>query len=516
MASEGSNSNSGGKRKTDKVPNISCPVCGKSVEGLAKLNVHLDVDHEFDNGTTESHRKNGKDIKGSRVQQITKVHWQKPDRNGRNACQECGLISRKYNALINCRKCGLLYCNLHCRNIIRLNLKAQYDPLHGKWYACCHRCFSEKPGYNDYGTLVEISDSFIKLREIKNEDERLRVLQLENRLVRLVDGIANIHSKCKSSILMNFMMFNETSKLERTVIPWRDDRSVLDCYVCLKPFGLTFWKHHCRLCGNVVCNRDDTECSSEILIQRLANAAKDLPYQQNISYLSEINYSIRLCYKCIKSLYGERKFKKDLQRPKPQLLSLCESLVSTSRVVTDTISQMERFMKKMDNSKITDEIPKQEDMAESRKLRNKLLRSVAMYNSLAREVSSITPTSFTESKIKRSVQVASSAFINDKILRLKKVPGMIDDSPRSNSPIREPDKLKSTDILFNNLTISEVKKYREQLMVLKEQKFLVESMIDEAKKQRKFDEVAILSTNLNELSTQIKVTQNNLGDQGFA
>ncbi|GAV53952.1 hypothetical protein ZYGR_0AK04540 [Zygosaccharomyces rouxii] len=515
MTEEGVLNNNSERQQSAQISNISCPVCGKSVKGLTKLNDHLDVDHGFDNGSSELHKRNGKSTKTTKPQQIVKTHWQRPDSQGRAVCQECGVSSKKSNAFINCRKCGLIYCNLHCKNIIKLNVDARYDPLHGKWYACCHRCFSERPGYNDYGSLVDKTDTFIRLRETKNEDRRLRLLQLENRLIRLVNGIAIIHAKCKSSILMSFTMRNEASELERTVTPWKNDRGVLDCSVCFKPFGLTFWKHHCRLCGNIVCSRDETGCSSEISLRHLVNAAKDLPYQQKVSDLVEIDHSIRLCYKCIKSLYGERKFKKDIQKPKPQLLSLCESLESTSKVITDTISQMEKFMIRMDGSKVADQIPKEEDMTESKKLRTKLLRSVAMYNNLARQASRITPANVTEAKIKKSVQVASSTFINEKILSLKRVPGMMDDSPRTNSPIREPDKVQSTNLLFNNLTISEVKRYREELMVLKEQKFLVESMIEEAKKQRKFDEVATLSTNLNELSTQITKTQDNLGDQGF-
>lgn len=515
MADERSFKSDGGRQKIVQISNINCPVCGKSVGGLTKLNDHLDVDHGFDKERSELYKGNGKSTKDLRTRQIFKKHWQKPDSYGRALCQECGVSSSKPNAFINCRKCGLLYCNLHCKKVIKLNLDAQYDPLHGKWYACCNRCFNERPGYNDYGSLVDKTSHFIKLREIKNEDKRLRSLQLENRLVRLVNGIATIHAKGKSSILMNFTTRNEASELERTVTPWKNDRGVLDCSVCFQPFGLTLWKHHCRLCGNIVCNRDETSCSNEISLQHLVNAAKDLPYQQNISELIEINYSIRLCYECIKNLYGERKFRKDTQKTKPQLLLLCESLGSASKVITDTICQMEKFMIRMDDSRMADQIPKGEDMTESKKLRTKLLRSVAMYNSLARQASKITPANSTEAKIKTSVQVASSTFINEKILSLKKVPGMMDESPRTNSPIGEPDKIQSTDLLFNNLTISEVKKYRNELMVLKEQKFLVESMIEEAKKLRKFDEVATLSTNLNELSTQISKTQDNLGDEGF-
>lgn len=511
MPVERSSSNSEGLNIT----RVSCPVCGSSFDGLTALNKHLDVDHGFNDGSAETINNPDNNTRTPKIQHIKKSHWEKADYGG-TVCHECGISFKKAKGLINCRKCGKLYCSSHCRNIIKLNLKAEYDPTNGKWYACCCKCFIGKPGYCDYGSFLDVTDSFVNLRNKKNEDERLRTLQIENRLVRLVDGVADIHEKYRGSIFINFTMGNDISRLERTVAPWRDDRSVLDCFVCLKPFGLTFRKHHCRLCGNVVCNRDVTGCSNEISLQCLANAAIDLPFKRPIEKFSNVDYTLRLCYRCIKSLYGERKFKKDLHRPKPQLISLCESLQSTSEVINVIIGQMEGFVGIMDDPKTIDNLPRQEDMRESKRLRTKLLRTVAMYNSLTRQLSGIVPANLTEAKIKRSVQSASSGFINDKILRLKQVPGMKNEFSKDSSAPFLPQRLKSTDLLFNNLTISEVKKYREELMVLKEQKFLVQSMIEEAKKQRKFDEVAVLSSNLNELNAQITQTQNNLGDQGFS
>ena len=69
--------------------------------------------------------------------------------------------------------------------------------------------------------------------------------------------------------------------------------------------------------------------------------------------------------------------------------------------------------------------------------------------------------------------------------------------------------------LLSKLTIKEIKKYREELMVYKEQSFLVESMIEEAKKQRKFDEIAMLTENLQQIDSRIHEVQKLLGEYRF-
>jgi len=51
---------------------------------------------------------------------------------------------------------------------------------------------------------------------------------------------------------------------------------------------------------------------------------------------------------------------------------------------------------------------------------------------------------------------------------------------------------------------TEEKRLKEQLMVLEEQKFLVESMVGEAKRCRRFEEVGVLQRSLSELEEEIE------------
>jgi hypothetical protein len=40
------------------------------------------------------------------------------------------------------------------------------------------------------------------------------------------------------------------------------DQDVSRCMMCSAAFGLLRWKHHCRLCGNLICH----DCSSTVTV----------------------------------------------------------------------------------------------------------------------------------------------------------------------------------------------------------------------------------------------------------
>jgi len=63
---------------------------------------------------------------------------------------------------------------------------------------------------------------------------------------------------------------------------------------------------------------------------------------------------------------------------------------------------------------------------------------------------------------------------------------------------------------------AEEKELRERLIVLEEQKFMVSEMIADANKRRKFDEVAALAQNVEDLSRDIDQIQGQLSQMDFA
>lgn len=63
---------------------------------------------------------------------------------------------------------------------------------------------------------------------------------------------------------------------------------------------------------------------------------------------------------------------------------------------------------------------------------------------------------------------------------------------------------------------SEERELRERLIVLEEQKFMVSEMVASATKHRRFDEVASLAQNLEDLSQEIDQINGQLSQLDFA
>lgn len=51
-----------------------------------------------------------------------------------------------------------------------------------------------------------------------------------------------------SNILYNNLEF------EKSIVPWSDDSECISCRICNTKFSITRRKHHCRLCGKIMCN----------------------------------------------------------------------------------------------------------------------------------------------------------------------------------------------------------------------------------------------------------------------
>ena len=157
---------------------------------------------------------------------------------------------------------------------MKLSRSAGHEPVRGVWCRVCETCYKSREGYNDHnGFLRDHSEAFFAVRRKKVERQNLEIARLEKRLTKLTTLLANPPEELPSTpgggILSPVATLagqkNQRKLLEQSVVTWEDDAKVAKCPFCQQEFGSwTFRRHHCRICGRVVCADPQTECSTEV------------------------------------------------------------------------------------------------------------------------------------------------------------------------------------------------------------------------------------------------------------
>jgi rabenosyn-5 len=202
---------------------------------------------------------------------INKSHWQRP--TGHDACSDplCGKRLGSANGQVNCRHCGRLFCDEHTLYQMRLSRSAQHEPVRGLWYRVCETCYKSRPGYNDHNGFERNHMEFFKNVRRKVVDKQyLETSRLETRLTRLTQLLADPppdpNQSTGTALWSSFSgQKNHIRALEQSIVPWQEDASVNECPFCQQPFSqYSLRRHHCRICGRVVCGDPATGCSTEI------------------------------------------------------------------------------------------------------------------------------------------------------------------------------------------------------------------------------------------------------------
>lgn len=219
---------------------------------------------------------------------ITRRHWQGTTVDDYCTDPTCGKSLGPLSGSINCRHCGRLFCEEHTMYQMKLSRSANHEPVRGYWARVCETCYKSRDGYNNHsGLLVDHTKAFTDMRTRKVERHNLEVSRLEKRLTKLTRLLANPPERLPApngSILSPVTSLagqkNPRKIIEQSIVTWEDDNEVLKCPFCQQEFGSwTFRRHHCRICGRVVCADLQTACSSEV---GLAVASRMLPISQVI------------------------------------------------------------------------------------------------------------------------------------------------------------------------------------------------------------------------------------------
>lgn len=200
---------------------------------------------------------------------VTRAHWQRTTFDDVCLDPVCQKPLGALNGTVNCRKCGKLFCEEHTMYQIKLSRSAQHEPVRGFWCRVCETCYKSRDGYNDHhGLTRDHTKNFSEIRRKKVDRVYLEVTRLEKRLTKLTQLLVNPSVGDAGNggfIKAVSSLRNQRRTLEQSVVAWEEDSAVPICPYCkqtFSQFGLK--RHHCRLCGRVVCGDLRTGCSSEV------------------------------------------------------------------------------------------------------------------------------------------------------------------------------------------------------------------------------------------------------------
>ncbi|KAK9360924.1 FYVE zinc finger-domain-containing protein [Lipomyces starkeyi] len=374
---------------------------------------------------------------------ITRAHWQRETGNDHCAEYSCGRLLTNRTGKANCRSCGKLFCDEHATCQMKLNKRAKWDPVHGVWARVCFSCFESRPGFNDRsGTIEDLSSAFTEKRRKTVTKAHLEANLLEKRLTKLIKllietndpsvkdlttpaitgagatqlakGAAGAAATLATGYLKQLRNYRKPP--EQSIVAWQDDKDVQDCPYCEQKFTFSLRKHHCRLCGNVVCASPETMCSSKIVLDMEAIS----------QYLSERIYedfvvSVRVCRDCRAIVFGRREFAQDIAR-KPNFVKVYENMVEFKRGIE---SLLPRFQKLLGNFDDPNKPPSHELLAEASRVRKKLLYSFQEYDTAAKRIWKMPTSSAQQNKVQSNVHMAAMQLLQLYMLPLRSLPNAL-------------------------------------------------------------------------------------------
>lgn len=485
---------------------------------------------------------------------VTRAHWQRPDGYGHDQCAEpvCGRRLGGTNGIVNCRHCGRLFCDEHTMYQMRLSRSAQHEPIRGFWCRVCETCYKSRAGYNDHNGLERnISNAFLSKRKLNVDKATMEISRLEKRLTKLTQLIANPppvdqEQGAASSFLSSLTGNKQHMRaLEQSVVAWEDDASVSQCPYCHQPFtSYSFRRHHCRVCGRVVCADADTACSAEVALN--ADAGKSFVIGDPLSAdflsapntniekaTSQIPIDIRMCKTCQHTLFAKADFAREVAHKPPDQKAF-ENLLQFEAGIKLLLPRFQRLLHDLQSPH---KLPTSVQLAEAAKFRKRLTEAFTRYDAAGRRIRDLPTDSPTQQKLNKASYAQSANFLHANMLPLKALPKILrranissanrDSSPASSlrpgsalaafridsdtSSRRDSSASTSTTntIALAALEVEE-KELRERLIVLEEQQFMVQEMVGAAKKKRQFDEVAALNGNVQDLDKEIEMVKKQL------
>ncbi|KAG2020423.1 hypothetical protein CC2G_005767 [Coprinopsis cinerea AmutBmut pab1-1] len=290
---------------------------------------------------------------------------------------------------------------------------------------------------------------------------------------------------------------------EQRITPWEEDSAVSKCPLCSASFHpLTNRKHHCRLCGKIICSlppkspQRPLTCSLLFVVDSKSRQIEEVG--EGVDYgvrrrnrpegEDKFLRAVRICRSCRPVLIHQQYSQQ--VREVPIFCALYDVFINLEREIEDALPQFQELLLSLSH----DGQPTKEASA----ARKRLLEAFAQYDRLSKQIRALPcpggPGS-SQDRIQASILARANLFLQKNMFPLQSLPrpSMPQGAGKANGP--------KTD---DGLDIDPDSELARTLQPLLEQEALLESFIGEAKAQRKFEDVKTLKLNQNEIRREIE------------
>lgn len=248
----------------------------------------------------------------------------------------------------------------------------------------------------------------------------------------------------------------------------------------------------------------------------------------------QIDIDVRMCCECKSTLFSHRDFA-DSIRHRPPDQRAYETLRQFERgiqMLMPTFQKALLALQPPDESRgIEKPPPTHSQIQEAAKIRKRLTDAFGKYDVAAKRIRDMKTDSPTQLRLQKAIYASASTFLHANLIPLKSVPAMLKSrssgqrrllsgasASSHSSPLRNGESLgfdAETSSLGGASEVStavsaletEEKEAREKLVVLEEQRFMVQEMLNHARSARRFEEVSTLTRNLEELDKEIEASK---------
>ncbi|KAJ7047288.1 FYVE zinc finger-domain-containing protein [Mycena alexandri] len=307
----------------------------------------------------------------------------------------------------------------------------------------------------------------------------------------------------------------DTRSAEQRITPWQEDASVTKCPLCITNFHpLTNRKHHCRLCGQIICAlpikrpQRPQLCSVLFVVdpktrnfeevgegvdygvrkRRTSNVSGVKPLHEEAAEEEKFLRGVRICSQCRPVLLRQQYQQQGMHVP--TFVKLYDAFVILEKEIEDSLPQFQELILTLNH----DSQPTKEASA----ARKRLLEAFAQYDALAKRIHGLpTPNGrgSSQERVQAAVMTRANLFLQKNMFPLQSLPTPKRAGTSTPVPVGDDD----TESIMDPTSATAL-----ALQPLLEQEALLETFVEEAKAQRKFEDAKTLRVNLGEIREEIE------------